>query len=80
MRYGDPLFIKMLQPQAVEKLSSIKVDPAMKSALQKLDMLFYKSMPKNAKQVPQTKDVWWHERHVREYVELTETVEKLLQE
>lgn len=70
----------MLQPQAVEKLSSIKVDSTIKSALQKLDMLFYKSMPKNAKQVPQTKDIWWHERHVREYVELTKSVEKLLQE
>lgn len=79
-RFGDPLFTKMVQPASVEKLSNIKLDGPLKDAFKKLDMLFYKAMPKHAKPAVQSKDVWWHERHVREYVELTEEVEKLLTE
>lgn len=77
----DSLFLKMLQPEALKKMSKLRLDDLTHEITKKLEMLHRKAMPHDTfKPKFVDKSVWAHERQMREYIELREEVNALLLE
>lgn len=77
----DSLFLKMIQPDAIKKMSKLRLDDLTHEIVKKLEMLHRKAMPHDTYK-PKFVDngVWKHERVMREYAELRAEVEKILTE
>lgn len=77
----DSLFLKMIQPDAIKKMSKLRLDDLTHEIVKKLELLHRKAMPHDTyKPKFVDKSVWQHERVMREYVELRAEVETLLSE
>ena len=77
----DSLFLRMIQPDAIKKLSKLRLNELTHEIVKKLEMLHRKAMPHDTYK-PKFVDngVWKHERIMREYAELRAEVDKILTE
>ena len=75
----DSLFLKMIQPDAIKKMSKLRLDDMTHEIVQKLEMLHRKAMPHDSyKPKFVDKSVWSHEKVMKEYAELRAEVNKIL--
>jgi hypothetical protein len=77
----DSLFLKLIQPDAIKKMSKLRLDDLTHEITKKLETLHRKTMPHDSyKPKFVDKSIWSHERMAREHTELRAEVEKLLSE
>ena len=77
----DSLFMKMIQPDAIKKMSKLRLDDLTHEIVDKLALLHKKAMPNDVyKPKFVDKSVWSHERLMKEYAELRLEVESILME
>ena len=77
----DSLFMKMIQPDAIKKMSKLRLDSLTHEIVDKLALLHKKAMPNDVyKPKFVDKSVWSHERLMKEYAELRLEVESILME
>lgn len=76
----DSLFLKMIHPDALKKLSKLRLDDLTHEIVKKLEMLHRRAMPHDTyKPKFVDKSVWSHERVMKDHQELRDEVNKLLE-